>query len=95
MPKKSRYTIGDKIDGRFIQILEFLYIAAYQTSQEKISTLTKTLTAVDTVKFLLQIAWEVRAFDDKKYMTLSEGLQEVGKQVGGWRKGLQTKTAAQ
>ncbi len=32
--------------------------------------------------------------DDKKYTTLSEGLYEVGRQVGGWRKGLQTKTPA-
>lgn len=93
MPKKSRYTLGDKIDSRFIQVLELLYVASYQSPAEKIITLQRALSGVDTLKFLLRIAWELHIFDDKKYTTLSEGLQEVGRQVGGWRKGLQTKTS--
>lgn len=94
MPKKSRYTMGDRIDARFIQVLELLYVASYQSSTDKIPTLQKTLSGIDTLKFLLQVAWELRVFDDKKYATLSEGLNEVGKQVGGWKKGLQPKTSA-
>lgn len=93
IPKKSRYTLGDKIDTRFIQILEMLYIASYQSAADKLPTLTKALTGVDTLKFLMQIAWEVHAIDDKKYISLSGGIQEVGKQVGGWKRGLETKTA--
>lgn len=92
MPKKSRYTLGDTIDKRFIQILELLYIASYQSTSDKLPTIQKALSGVDTLKFLLQIAWELKIFDDKKYGVISQGLQEVGMQVGGWRKGLQTKT---
>lgn len=95
MPKKSRYTLGDKIDNRFIAVLELLYVASYQSAQEKLPTIQRALSGVDTLKFLLRIAWEIHVFDDKKYATLSEGLNEVGRQVGGWRKGLQTKTSAQ
>lgn len=94
IPKKSRYTLGDKIDGRFVQVLELLQIATYQNPADKLLTLQKALTGVDTLKFFLRIAWEVRVFDDKKYTELSTGLNEVGKQIGGWRKGLQTKTSA-
>lgn len=86
--------MGDKIDGRFIQVLELLYIASYQNVHDKLPTLERCLAGVDTLKFLLRIAWELHIFDDKKYATLSEGLQEVGRQIGGWRKGLQTKTSA-
>lgn len=93
MPKKCRYTLGDKIDSRFLQILELLYLASYQSSTEKLPTLENALTSIDTLKFVLKIAWEIRALDDKKYTTLSEGLHEAGRQVGGWRKGLQTKTS--
>ncbi len=49
---------------------------------------------IDALKFLLRVAWELRALDDKKYATLSEGVQELGRMVGGWKKGLQTKTPA-
>lgn len=94
IPKKSRYTLGDKIDSRFVVVLELLYTASYQNAIQKIPTLERALTGVDTLKFLLRIAWELHVFDDKKYATLSEGLDESGRQVGGWLKGLQAKTSA-
>lgn len=93
LPKKSRYTLGDKIDSRFIYVLELLYIASYQNVTQKLSTLERALTGVDTLKFLLRVAWEVRALDEKKYIVLSKELDEVGRELGGWRKGLQTKTS--
>lgn len=94
MPKKSRYTLGDTIDNRFILALEFLYTASYQSQAEKLPTLQHALASIDTLKFLLQIAWEVRALDNKKYAALSEGLYEAGRQVGGWKKGIEKKTPA-
>lgn len=93
-PKKSRYTLGDKIDLRFIQTLEFLYTASYQKADEKLPVLEKALAGIDTLKFLLRISWELKVLDDKKYETLSVELDKSGKQVGGWRRGIQTKTPA-
>lgn len=94
IPKKSRYTLGDKIDARFIQVLELLYIASYQSPAEKMPTLDRALTGLDTLKFLLRISWEIHMLDEKKYAALSKGLEETGKQIGGWRKGIQKKTSA-
>lgn len=94
MPKKSRYTLGDKIDSRFIQVLEFLYVASYQGQAEKMPTLQKALSGIDTLKFLLRIAWELHILDNKKYEIISLGLDEAGRQTGGWLRGLQTKTSA-
>lgn len=91
-PKKARYTLGDKIDARFLNVLELVSIAAYQTQQEKLVTLDRAVMGVDVLKFLLRVAWELHILDDKKYTTLSEGIQEVGRQLGGWKKGLQKKT---
>lgn len=91
-PKKSRYTLGEKIDSRFIQVLEFLFIASYQSVGEKLPTIERALTGIDMLKFLLRICWDLRILDDKKYTAISEGLHEAGRQVGGWRKGLQKKT---
>lgn len=94
LPKKSKYTLGEKIDSRFIQILELLFIASYQGPAQKLPTLERALTGLDTLKFFLRIAWELHVLDDKKYAELSEGLDEAGKQVGGWIKGLKNKTSA-
>lgn len=73
---------------RFITVLELLYTASYQSVTEKAPTLQRALTGIDTLKFLLQIAWELRSLDTAKYTVLSEGLNEAGKQVGGWQKGI-------
>jgi hypothetical protein len=42
----------------------------------------------------LQIAWEFKTIDNNKYITLSRHLDEIGKMIGGWIKGLQNKTPA-
>lgn len=94
MPKKSKYTLGDRIDSRFIQVLELLYMASYQSVSEKLPTLERALSGVDILKFHFRVAWEIRLFDNKKYEKISEGLAEVGRQLGGWKKGLKTKTPA-
>jgi hypothetical protein len=40
----------------------------------------------------LRISWEIKAIDNKKYLVISEHVQELGRMVGGWKKGLLTKT---
>ena len=57
--------------------------------------LEKASVALDRLRFFLQIAWEHKRMSTEKYSMLSENLGEVGRQLGGWRKGLQTKTPLQ
>ncbi len=92
-PKKSRYTLGDKIDRLFLDILELLNLATYQKVEDKLLTLTKTILKLDALKFFLMISWEVKLLDNQKYIILSEHLQELGRMIGGWKKGLETKVA--
>ncbi len=94
IPKSVRYTLGERVDARFIQVLELLFVASYQSKAEKIPTLDRALVGIDTLKFLLRLTWEIGVLDNKKYAYLSEGLDKVGRETGGWRKGLQSKTPA-
>jgi len=45
---------------------------------------------LDSLKFFLQIAWEIKALDNKKYIALSENLSEIGRMLGGWQKQVNT-----
>ncbi|MEX2010565.1 MAG: four helix bundle protein [Parcubacteria group bacterium] len=92
LPLAVRRTLGDKIDTTFLQILESLFIASYQSREKKIPTLIYALQKVDILKFFLRITWEIRAFDSKRYATISENLDELGRMLGGWKRGLETKT---
>lgn len=44
----------------------------------------KAVTKLDLLKFFLHIAWEIKALDNKKFILLSEKLNEIGKMLGGW-----------
>ena len=92
MPKQNKYTLGSRIDSVFLSAIEYGFLASYAPSAEKERLLTRTISRVDLLKLLLQLAWEIHALDDKKYAALGEKLTEVGKMLGGWKKGLETKT---
>jgi ribonuclease HIII len=47
---------------------------------------------LDTAKILVQIAWEIKSIDNKKYAEISEKLYEIGKMLGGWHNQIKNKT---
>ncbi len=94
-PKQNRYTLGSKIDEVFLLAIEYCFLASYAPKDTKIIHLNRCISRVDLLKLLLQLSWEIQALDTKKYTVLSEQLQEVGRMLGGWRKGLEVKNSPQ
>lgn len=84
--------MGTKIDNLFIETTELIFIASRLNKEQKLPFLQKASTKLDLLKFFLQIAWEIKALDNKKYIMLSESLNEIGRMLGGWIKGLESKT---
>ncbi len=93
-PKQNRYTLGTKIDQVFLTTIEYCFLASYAPKEAKIPLLDRAISRVDLLKLLLQLAWEIRALDTNKYAHLSELLAEIGRMLGGWKKGVQSKTSA-
>lgn len=91
-PKANRFTIGSKIDILFLEAIEYTFLASYTHTAEKQALLNKGISKVDLVKLLLQLSWEIKALDNKKYAVLSEKFSEIGKMLGGWKKQLANKT---
>ena len=87
-PKDSRYTLGAKIDSRFLEAIELIIKASYSDKLEKLISLKNASVKLDLLKFFLQIAWEIKSLDNKKYIKIYEKLNEVGKMLGGWIKSL-------
>lgn len=83
-PKTSRYTLGEKIDSLFLEVTELAFLASYFYKVQKIPYVQKAIEKLDLLKFFLQIAWELKALDNKKFILLSEKLNEIGKMLGGW-----------
>ncbi|MDE2018839.1 MAG: four helix bundle protein [Patescibacteria group bacterium] len=86
IPKRSRRTLGEKIDRLFIELIELLFVASYFPKEQKLPYLQKAATRLDLLKFFLQILWEFRDLDNGKYIILSEKLFDIGRMLGGWIK---------
>jgi len=84
-PKTSRYTLGAKIDGLFVETLEHIVIASFLEKGEKLPFVKRAIVKLDVLKFFLETAWEINSLQQKHYILLSEPLHEVGKMLGGWR----------
>lgn len=83
-PKSSKYTLGEKVDRYFLETIELIYLASYQPAEKKLVYIEKSSSKLDLTKFFLRIAWETKSLDNRKYILLSEKLDEIGKMLGGW-----------
>ena len=84
LPKTQKYSLGNKIDKLFIEIIEAASAAAFLSRGEKLPYIRIAIRKLDTLKILLMILWETRGLDDKKYIALSLPLNDTGKMLGGW-----------
>lgn len=94
LPRLSRYTLGAKIDTLFLDTIEHIVLAGYAPRDRKLDIVLRASSKVDRLKVFLQLAWEMKVLDNKKYLLVSAPLTEVGKILGGWRKQLATEPPA-
>ncbi|MBP6908751.1 MAG: four helix bundle protein [Candidatus Pacebacteria bacterium] len=60
-------------------------------TKEKSAGLKELITILDTLRFLFQLGYESKLIPEKKYIELSTPLIEIGKMLGGWKKGIDDK----
>jgi hypothetical protein len=84
LPKTQRYSLGQKIDNLFIETIEAISAAIFLSKEEKLPYVRIASRKWDTLKILLMILWETKGLDNKKYISLSAPVDEVGKMLGGW-----------
>jgi len=84
LPKTKRYSLGNRVDKIFIELIEVTATASFLPREEKLPYIRVAIRKLDLLKVLLLVGWETKALDNKKYIALSLPLDEVGKMLGGW-----------
>ncbi len=64
-------------------------MASFLSPVEKHPYVRLAIKKLDTLKVLLMVLWETKSFDNKKYITLSVKIDEIGRMLGGWNGQLQ------
>ena len=83
-PRNQRFTLGDRIYTRLLDVLELLIEAAYTTNKRKILNQANHCLAV--VRHLWRLCLELKVINHKAYGHGGTLLVDLGKQVGGWQK---------
>lgn len=84
--KRDRFGIYLKIENLSLELLALAIEAAYKPRSQKLSVLETLRTKIEIAKQLIRTAHELKIFQDKVYLNLEEGLQEVSKMANGWIK---------
>ena len=95
MARSERFGIGDRIDALWLDLLNSLRKAAYAPINQKLHSLDEALSAVDAIRFFIQIAWESELMAKNHFILLGKDIEEIGRMVGGWKKGILAKNPPQ
>jgi len=86
--KGQRYTIGARIENKFLDLLEISYTTYFSPKESKSQKLAECVLTLDTLKFLIHVAWQAKLLSHKQYGDILGKLDEIGKMFGGWKKSL-------
>jgi len=82
--KKDRFTIYERSENLIIDLMELILEAGYTKNISKSAVLEKASVKLNTLRLFIRLMKETRVFDIKKYITLQEKIDEVGRMLGGW-----------
>jgi len=88
IPKIARYTIGSRIENKFLDLLDSSYTTYFSEKDKKAEKISKCIITLDTLKFFISVAWEAKLISHKQYEEIAIKLNEVGKMFWGWKKSL-------
>lgn len=86
MPKKDKYTLGEKTQRATLELIELLMEAGYQEKFKKGVVLGQAAVKLDLIKLIVRLGQDLKAIPTNKYLSLEGKLQEIGRMLGGWLK---------
>ncbi len=87
-PKKDQYMLGKRCEEYMLTFMELILFAVGLDKARKLKTLEEANSKFDVLKVLFRMARELKLLDNKKYLSLEEKAQEIGRQLGGWIRSL-------
>lgn len=85
IPKKDRFTIGQKTENLLLDTL-ILINTAYHTNNlaRKQEILRQANISLECLKITIRLAKDIKTIEQKCYIEYESRLQEMGKMLGGW-----------
>lgn len=85
-PRARRFTLGDRIEQRLLELLEDLVEATW--SRRKLEALTRANRRLEVMRHLWRAAFELKITSMRQYEYGLRKMDGIGRQIGGWVKAL-------
>jgi hypothetical protein len=84
--KQDRYTIWQRCENAILDVLEGILLASQTSRVDKLPILEHASVKLNLLRVLVRLTKDVKAIDNKKYVTLETDVDEIGRMLGGWIK---------
>lgn len=81
-PRSRRFTLGERVEGGLLEVLELLVEAAYSRSKD--IPLRRANLQLEVVRHLWRLAYELKVMATRQYEHGAKLLDDLGRQIGGW-----------
>lgn len=82
--KHDRYTIYERTEKLILEIIEGIVTAGYSKSTNKGAVLEQISVKLNVLRLLVRLMKDTKTLDTKKYVTIQEIIDDIGRQIGGW-----------
>ncbi len=89
--KMERHTLWQRSENSALDVLEGLLLAGYLTPERRLEQLLHVSARLDMLRVFLRLSLDVKAINQKKYISLQQAIDEIGRMLGGWLKSLRQK----
>ncbi len=85
IPHKHKYSYGTELRSLTMKVWTLLNLA-WQSKTQRAVYLEQASNAMDELKQSLQLGVDIKAYSVKKYSELWRLAEDLGNQIGGWKK---------
>jgi len=84
LPRSRRFTVGERIEGGLLDVLELLIESTYTSDNRK--ALQQANHQLAVIRHLWRLTYELKNIGIKRYEYGTEMMVQLGSQIGGWMK---------
>lgn len=88
VPKQDRYVVWQRVENTSLDLTELLLHATALYKTEKLPVLDKASAKLNLLRVLIRLSHDTKAIDGKKYTTIQQQIDEIGRMLGGWIKSI-------
>jgi S23 ribosomal protein. len=86
-PREYKYTLGQDMKRDAMQLVRHIYRA--NTARDKKDHLATFIDDFELVKLQVRLSYDMRIIDHKKYASIAELMDSIGRQISGWQRSQQ------